>query len=263
MTLRKTAAAGGFYPGEPNELKALMGKLDELLNSTDYSAPDKTPYALVVPHAGYIFSGFTANAAYKSVPQTIKDVVVIGPSHRVYLKGASVADYDEYETPLGNLTINSNLATSLQKEYEYIGFEPAAHAEHSTETQMPFIKRALPEAEVTEIVYGDISSDKLARLIEKLADKEDRLIVISSDLSHFYNLKEATKLDSICLDSIAALNTDIERSGCEACGILGIAALIKHAKKHNRQSEILDYRTSSDMSGDTSSVVGYTSAVFY
>ncbi len=263
MSIRQTAAAGGFYPAQKAELQSLLNKLDQLLQSSDFTPPTARPKALIVPHAGYIFSGFTANAAYKTVPENTGHVVVIGPSHRVYLSGASVAQYDEYETPLGNLAIDTELGNKLRETFDFIDFEPGAHAEHSTETQMPFIKHYLPKAKVTEIVYGNIQSSRLEKLIAHVAAKKDTLVVISSDLSHFYNLEEATKLDSICLDAIASLNTDIEKSGCEACGILGISALLQYAQQAGLTPEILDYRTSSDMSGDRSSVVGYTSAVFY
>jgi hypothetical protein len=260
MSKRLTAVAGGFYPGDEAEIKYLFERFNALLKQKDKVAPVR-PYALIVPHAGYIYSGFTANSVYANCRDSYKKIVVLGPSHRVYFKGCSVANYDLYETPLGDLQIETDLTHRLLEQFEYCDFYPDAHKEHSTETQMPFIKHYFPNASIVEIVYCDANSDELEAIIEFVAD-EQTLVVISSDLSHFYDLSSAKKLDETCLQAIETLDENIAKTPCEACGMLGIEALIKYAKKTNLHATISDYRTSYDMTNDASSVVGYCGAYF-
>ena len=139
---------------------------------------------------------------------------------------------------------------------------PEAHQEHSTETQIPFLKYYLPEIEVIELVYGGIEYEDLSKIISYLLKDEDNLIVISTDLSHFYSLEEAKNLDNICLNGVEELNLKTLNSGCEACGKIGVNALIAVAKKEGLKPILLDYRTSADASGDNSRVVGYMSSIF-
>jgi AmmeMemoRadiSam system protein B len=222
------------------------------------------PRAVIVPHAGYIYSGFTANFAYRFLKQsTVKRIIVIGPSHHHYFNGISGSYYETYETPCGQLAIDSAYLFALAKQFD-IGFEPKAHEkEHSTEVQLPFIQHYFPKAKVIELIYGDVSAKILANLITALLNNKDNAVVISSDLSHFHNLKEANILDKNCLKGVEELDlTELEK-GCKACGLTGIQAMILAAKHLKLSSKLLDYRTSAETSKDTSSVVGYMSAMFY
>ncbi len=151
----------------------------------------------------------------------------------------------------------------MAKQFD-IGFEPKAHEkEHSTEVQMPFIKAYLPKAEIIELIYGDMNPKSIANLILALLKNPENTVVISSDLSHFHTLDVAKKHDYHCLKAIEKLDTELLKEGCEACGIIGIEAMIMVAKQLNLSSKLLDYRTSADASRDESSVVGYLSAMFY
>ena len=218
------------------------------------------PKALIVPHAGWIYSGFTANFAYRIANSTNPDrVVVIGPSHKFPIKGISTTLEDLYETPCGNLPIDTEFSKILIEKFDIDNFE-YVHVEHSTEVQMPFIYHYFGAIPVVELIYGDYNPEKLKNIIE-FAINNNSLVVISSDLSHYYDIKTANSLDYNCLEAVNNLDlNDLQK--CEACGKIGIAGIILAAKEMNLTPFIVDYRTSADVSGDNSNVVGYMSAIF-
>ncbi len=264
MSRRDSAVAGGFYPRSSIEIEKMIKHYNKILddNLKDRSVLDLKPRAIIVPHAGYIYSAFTANFAFRLFDNIdIDHVVVIGPSHRVYLKGSSISDYDSYETPLGDLTIDKNLINNLKNRFN-IPFIPQAHQEHSTEVQMPFIKRYKPDVNVVEIVYGDEEVSRLSEVVDYLLNCSKTIVVISTDLSHYYDIEKANSIDSICLDGVARLDINRLNQGCEACGKKGVEAMLLSAKKEFLKPVILDYRTSADASGDRARVVGYMSAAF-
>lgn len=265
MSTRETSVAGQFYPSNPDEIQSMLEHynqiLDEHLKENDGVLQLK-PRAVIVPHAGYVYSGFTANIALRLLANSdIKRVVIIGPSHRVYLKGTSISEFDTYQTPLGALLIDKPLVADLKERFD-IGFVPEAHHEHSTEVQIPFVKTYTPDVSVVELVYGDESAERLSEVIEYLLDDPETAVVISTDLSHYYDIKKANTLDTICLDAVQTLNDAELHQGCEACGKIGLEAMLISAKKNGLRSILLDYRTSADASGDESQVVGYMSAAF-
>ena len=265
MSLRDTAFAGSFYPNEPDEINRYIDHFDSILEKSNFSI-DSTikPRAMISPHAGYVYSGFTANAAYKYIKEmSNKTIIVIGPSHKVYLEGVSISAYDEYQTPYGNLPININLVNTLKNKFDFIDFLPKAHAEHSTETQFPFIKKYTNDTKVIEMIYGKIDYKDISKMIDYLLEDKNNFIIISTDLSHFYSQDKAKYLDNVCLNGIKDMNLGTFENGCEACGIVGVKAMIESTNKKNMKSKIIDYRTSSDASGDTSSVVGYVSAIIH
>ena len=218
------------------------------------------PKALIVPHAGWVYSGFTANFAYRIASNTKpKRVVVIGPSHRFPIRGISVTLEDSYETPCGILPIDVEFSKELIEKFGVANLEEV-HQEHSTEVQMPFIYHYFGAIPVVELIYEDYEPAKLKEIIE-YAIADNSLVVISSDLSHYYDLKTANALDYNCLEAVQTLDISYLKN-CEACGKIGITAMILAAKEMNLTSFIVDYRTSADVSGDESNVVGYMSAIF-
>jgi len=264
MSTRETAVAGQFYPSDANEIEAMFQHYNQILEDhlQDEEILLLKPRAVIVPHAGYVYSAFTANIAMRLLKNShAKRVVVIGPSHRVYLKGTSISEYDSYATPLGMLPIDRALVTELEEKFG-LAFIPEAHHEHSTEVQMPFIKTYDEDAWVVEMVYGDESPQRLAGIIEYLLNDPGSVVVISTDLSHYHALKKANTLDSICLDAVKNLDPSELYQGCEACGKIGVEAMLIAAKKKGLKSILLDYRTSADASGDKTQVVGYMSAAF-
>jgi AmmeMemoRadiSam system protein B len=259
MSARNTAHAGTFYPAEASEIERFFKTFEEM-GSADVP---QTPRALIVPHAGYVYSGFTAHLAFEQLRRTkAKRAIVIGPSHRVAFHGMSVSIFDEYHTPLGTLKIDKTYAETLMQKYD-LAFEPSMHLEHSTEVQMPFIKHYAPQLDVVEMVYGAFDPQELGRIITDLLKDEENVVVISTDLSHFYTEEEANKLDNICLNAIDKKNPSLLHQGCEACGAIGVEGLLIAARNDHLNVKLLDYRTSSWATKDTSNVVGYTSAVFY
>ena len=265
MSTRETSVAGQFYPSNPDEIHAMLDHYNEILDEHlkgDDGLFHLKPRAVIVPHAGYVYSGFTANIALRLLSNSnAKRIVIIGPSHRVYLTGTSVSEFDTYQTPLGALEIDRALISDLKERFD-LHFKPEAHHEHSTEVQIPFVKNYAPKVSVVELVYGDESPEKLSKVIAYLLEDPETAVVISTDLSHYYDMTKANDLDSICLDAVQTLNTHELHQGCEACGKIGVEAMLIAAKKSGLKSILLDYRTSADASGDKSQVVGYMSAAF-
>lgn len=263
---REMAVAGAFYPNDCRKLEIYFRKFSEMVSTQTKADPVFKVYsrAIIVPHAGYVYSGFTANLAYMVLSRSsAARVIVIGPSHHHYFRGISGSYFESYETPCGDIAIDTDYLIDLARRFK-IGFEEKAHhKEHSTEVQMPFIRHYLPKAKVIELVYGDIPSGQIAKIISYLLQDPQNAVVISSDLSHFYTQEKARELDSHCLRAISLLDRGELAKGCEACGITGIEAMIEAAKKLGLRSKLIDYRTSADYSGDRSRVVGYVSAIFY
>lgn len=264
MSTREMSVAGQFYPDNPNEIEAMFKEYNAIVDEhiTDKSILDLKPRAVIVPHAGYVYSAFTANMALRLLGNTqVKRVVVIGPSHKIALRGTSIAEYNNYETPMGSLPIDKELVSELKERFG-LTCTPDAHHEHSTEVQLPFIKIYKPDVSVAELVYGEENPENLSKLIDYLLEDPKIALVISTDLSHYYDIEKANRLDSVCLNAVKNLDEDELRQGCEACGKTGVEAMLLSAKKRGLKSVLLDYRTSADASGDKAKVVGYMSAAF-
>ncbi len=249
---------GHFYPKTEPEIKEYINAFNKTTCKTDI----KDIRVIIVPHAGYIYSGHTANIAYNlASKQKYKRIVVMGPSHKIAFNGASIASFKSYQTPLGELSIDENFTQILKEQFSFTGFNQKCHQEHSTETQMPFIAHYFKDVQVIEIVYGKIDPKELSKLVDFVLNEDKTLLVISTDLSHFHSLEKANKLDSICIEAIKNQNIAQLSSGCEACGIVGITAFLHVSFKHNFKIDIKEYTTSFEKTKDSSSVVGYMSAV--
>jgi len=256
--IRKMSVAGAFYPDKSDEIISTFEYFNDIISKQfTKSLYNKDTKALIVPHAGYDYSGFSANLAYRNVKKTPKRVVVIGPSHRVAFNGMSMKEYDFYETPLGNIVSDKEYMKFLKSKFEFIFLE---HEEHSTEVQFPFVQHYFPKASLVEIVYGQ--NIDLEDLIESTLACDDTLLLISTDLSHFHNQKEANRLDSNCIKGIENQDIKLLNSG-EACGMQGVVSLLAVIKKTGLHVKSVDYRTSGDITGDMASVVGYYSAIIY
>lgn len=259
--IREMSVAGTFYPARPVELERYFEHFSAVYDES-FMLPDVKSRAVIVPHAGYIYSGYTANVAYRVLAKSqIKNFVVIGPSHKVAFDGVSICDYERYETPFGDIKSADDLAQKIYSKFALTCLRQA-HAEHSTEVQFPFIKHYLGEANIVELVYSQARPEYISTIIDFVLQQEGCGVIISTDLSHFYNLNDAMKIDNVCMEAIEKLDVSMLHGGCEACGSIGIEAMILSAKKLGLKAHILDYRTSADESDDTSRVVGYTSAYF-
>lgn len=259
--IREMSVAGAFYPARSVEVERYFEHFSEVYDE-NFQLPSVKARAVIVPHAGYVYSGYTANSAYRVLQNSgVKNILVIGPSHKIGFHGASLGDYTSYETPFGEITGSEKLTKQLQEKFA-LPFIPQAHAEHSTEVQFPFIKYYLPQSTIVELVYSSERAEVISEIIDFVLSLKDCAVVISTDLSHFYTLENANELDNICLNAIENLDVGLLGEGCEACGMIGVEAMIRSAKKRGLASHILDYRTSADSSGDESRVVGYVSAYF-
>lgn len=259
---RQMSVAGTFYPARENELDRYFEHFNKIYDE-QASLPNVKSKALIVPHAGYVYSGYTASIAYRLLQNSnLKTFVVIGPSHRVAFEGVSLCGAQSYETPFGSLQSADTLVEELRENF-HLGTILNPHAEHSTEVQFPFIQHYLGNVNIVELVYGNVKPEVLSKIIDFILKKEDCGVIISTDLSHFYTLEDANTLDTICLSAIKNLDTNQLHHGCEACGMIGVEAMLLSAKKLGLHSNVLDYRTSADASDDTSRVVGYVSAYFH
>lgn len=259
---REMSVAGSFYPDNTSELTRYFEHFNKMYDK-DQTLPNLKSKAIIVPHAGYIYSGYTANIAYRILEKSdIKKFVVIGPSHKVAFNGITLCDFNSYTTPFGDIENDDNLSQKLKNKFS-LNCLQKAHSEHSTEVQFPFIKHYIPDAKIVELVYSRIDAEYISEIIDFVLEQKNCGVIISTDLSHFYNLEEANQLDLICLDAVQNQNIQKLDSGCEACGITGVKAMLQSANRLNLSSHILDYRTSADASDDTTRVVGYMSALFF
>ena len=267
---RRPAVAGMFYPSNKDELKTLISKL-----LTD-SQPENIPQnilGIISPHAGYIYSGATAAYAYNSIiGKNFKTVIILSPSHREYFYGVCIYDGNTYETPLGVVEIDKEMANKITLGSKFISIGDKGHSsEHAVEVQIPFLQSVLKNFKIVPMVMGDQSLEIINETAKQIANAADEntLIVASSDLSHFYAKQQADKLDSLVAQRINdfdfnQLHEDFEKQRCEACGGGLIITLMKAASLMNKnQSMILHRSDSGDVSGDNSEVVGYLSAVIY
>ena len=252
------SVAGAFYPDSSVEILSMFEYFNDIVSKQfTNSLYSKNVKALIVPHAGYVYSGFSANLAYRNIKSAPKRVVVIGPSHRVAFSGVSMKEYGSYETPFGEIASDKEYMKFLKSKFE---FEDLEIEEHSTEVQFPFVKHYFPNATLIELIYGQ--NAELEEIIETVLNTKDTLLLISTDLSHFHNQKKANELDNFCVKGIEDLNIELLKQG-EACGIQGVISLVQVSKKLGLHVKSIDYRTSGDITGDMDSVVGYYSAIIY
>lgn len=263
LTVRKPAVANLFYTADKERLENTIKNY--LLKAPLY--PYK-PEGLVSPHAGYMYSGVVAAVSYKQLLNLDLDkhytFLLIGPSHHVYLQGISFGYYDFWQTPLGNVKVaKEKIETFIKSNPDFpLTLNTLPHQkEHSLEVQIPFLQVIMKNFDIIPVVYGDIESDFIKDIIEFFKD-ENTVVIISSDLSHYYPDKIARQIDSFCHLAVERLDERYLQN-CEACGKTGIEAMIKYAKEHSLNSKVLDYKTSGDTGGDYSSVVGYGSYIFY
>jgi AmmeMemoRadiSam system protein B/AmmeMemoRadiSam system protein A len=266
--IRESVIAGSWYPGHPETLKKQIG---EYLDEAPPTPLGGELVGLIVPHAGYMYSGGIAAHAYKLLLQQSFDrVLILAPSHRAHFQGASVYRLGGYRTPLGIVPLDQDLIESLFRQSSLFHYVPGAESqEHSLEIQLPFLQVVLREFRLTPILMGDQSfesSQKLAEAIARGCKGNRVLLIASTDLSHFHPYKEAKHLDQVVLDRVAVfdpagLSKDLEKGLCEACGGGPMVALMLAARKLGaNKAKVLQYANSGDVTGDTHGVVGYMAA---
>lgn len=258
--IREPAVAGLFYPAQPEQLGNDVRALLQAAEPTPVTPPLK---ALIVPHAGYPFSGAMAAVAYahlRTQAARITRVVLLGPAHRVPVRGLALPGVDGFATPLGTVTLDRE-AIQTALSLKQIGISAAAHAaEHSLEVQLPFLQSVLGPFQLVPLLVGDASAEAVAEVLERLWGGPETLILISSDLSHFLRYEDANAIDRDTVDSIMALQP--LHSHHQACGATPINALLLAARRHHLQPRLLGLCNSGDTAGDKNRVVGYASLAF-
>ena len=259
--VRPAAVAGTFYPQASAALAAQVRAYLERVHPVPQSEP--RPKALIVPHAGYVYSGPIAAAAYARLAvgcEDIRRVVLLGPAHRVALCGLALPSAESFATPLGEVELD-RAAVSSALELSQVSESDRAHAlEHSLEVQLPFLQTLLPNFRLVPFAVGAATAAQVAEVLELLWGGPETLIVVSSDLSHYHSYSEARAIDAASARTVLALSPTLD---CEqACGALPINGLLTVAQRRGMRRELLDLRNSGDTGGDKSSVVGYASFVF-
>ncbi len=270
--IREPAVAGAFYPDKP---EVLSRDVKKYLENAKKEKIEGEIVALVSPHAGYMYSGQVAAFAYKLVEEkTFDSVVVVAPSHRALLKGASLYDRGGYRTPLGVVPVDTELSKKMMERKKEIQFLPEAHSqEHSLEVQLPFLQVALKSFKLIPIVMEPYwnweTCQSVASAIAETVKGKRVLLVASTDLSHFYTYNIAVELDKIFLNHIErfdveGLNRDLKSNRTEACGGGAVITIMLAAKMLGANGgKVLKYANSGDVTGDRGRVVGYAAAVFY
>ncbi len=257
-TMRPAAVAGMFYPGSARVLGAEVG---EMLSGAEPVAA--SPKALIVPHAGYVFSGPVAASAYaclRNSAAVIRRVVMFGPAHRVWVPGLAASSADFFETPLGRVPVDQAAVDSVA-DLPQVETNDAAHAaEHSLEVQLPFLQAVLDEFAIAPFVVGGASAAQVAEVMDRLWGGPETLILVSSDLSHYLPYEDAQRIDHRTAESILRLQALAHHE--QACGATPINGLIEVARRRNLAPRLLDLRNSGDTAGDRSRVVGYAAFAF-
>lgn len=263
--IRKSLLAGSWYPKEAD---VLSRQIDGFLQMASPPASSQKILALIVPHAGYVYSGQVAAHAFKLVQgQNYDSVVILSPSHRFGFEGCSIYPKGGYQTPLGIAQIDESLAAEISKATNFSYIAQAHQDEHAVEIQVPFVQKVLPEAKIVPIVMGYPRKNTIERLsagLKKALYGKKVLLIASTDLSHFLSKKEANKKDSETISLIKDFKTATLIRKCEAgenimCGGGPVVSTLLFAKDKARV-EILSYADSSLASGDESRVVGYLAA---
>jgi len=252
--IRPAAVAGLFYPADAAQLHK---DIQSMLSVAEQS--ESAPKALIVPHAGYIFSGPVAASAFaqlKNHRHTIKRVIVLGPCHRVPLRGLATSSADYFETPLGSIRIDHEAINRIISLPQVEEFDLTHQQEHSLEVQLPFLQEVLDDFSLVPLVVGDTSAEEVSEVIEKIWGGDETLIVISSDLSHYHDYNTARSMDNETCQAIEEMNPAAIHYD-QACGRNPVTGLLLAAKKHGLHVTTLDLRNSGDTAGDKSSVVGY------
>lgn len=259
--IQMPVVAGLFYPADPQQLRV---DLDRYLSGAP-ATTGPAPKAVIAPHAGYMYSGPVAAAAYRSLAEQrgrIERVVLLAPSHRVALRGIAASSAESFRTPLGDVPVDRSAVARACELDAVAEFDAAFAQEHAVEVQLPFLQAVLDDFRLAPFVVGEAAGSEVAELLETLWGGPETLIVISSDLSHYHDYASARQRDRATTAAIEQLSP--ERIGYEdACGRNPVNGLLLCARRHSLQVETLDLRNSGDTAGDKDRVVGYGAYAFH
>jgi AmmeMemoRadiSam system protein B len=269
--VRPAAVAGLFYPGNPVALRSNVELLLAARSRQTASGPEgapaasagRPPKAVIAPHAGYVYSGPVAASAFSALAGAaagVRRVVLLGPAHRVPLRGLGLPGVEKFATPLGEVPLDLEAAAAVER-LPQVAVRPDAHeAEHSLEVELPFLQVVLGAFELLPLVVGQAGGDEVAEVLEQAWGGEDTVVVVSSDLSHYLPAEAAERADRETASQIRALAGPL--TSRQACGAIPINGLLAAARRHGLVPRQLDLRHSGDTSGDRSRVVGYGAWAF-
>ncbi len=260
--VRPAAVAGTFYPRDARELQQ---EIAELIDGVENLAPRfGHPKALIVPHAGYIYSGPVAARAYDELGAArgiVTRVVLLGPVHRVPVKGLALPGTEAFDTPLGRVPVDAAAVLALAPLRQVVASAAAHAAEHSLEVQLPFLQKMLGEFTLVPLAVGDAKPQEVREVIERLWGGPETLFVLSTDLSHYHAYDEARAIDQATLGRIASFGTDINHE--EACGATPLNGFLGAARARGLSIRLLGACNSGDTAGGKDRVVGYSAFALY
>jgi AmmeMemoRadiSam system protein B len=259
--IRRPAVAGSFYPGRTTALAAMVSTL--LADASTSARADGLPKALIVPHAGYVYSGATAARAYAGLAAAraaIRRVVLLGPVHRVAVRGLALPGVARFATPLGEVALDLAAIAAIRDLPQVVDSAPAHAHEHALEVQLPFLQSVLDDFTLVPLAVGDATPADVAEVLERLWGGPETLIVISSDLSHFLPYAAAQQVDRETAQTILDLQPTLSHD--QACGGTPVNGLLLAARRHGLRPSLLAQCNSGDTAGDKQRVVGYASFAF-
>lgn len=264
--VRPAAVAGSFYPEDAQSLRAVVEEHLKEARRASAPVPSDAPWpkALIVPHAGYVYSGPVAARAYATLEpgvDVIERVVLIGPSHRVPFEGIALPSHAAFETPLGRVPIDETSRRQLLTLPFVDVIDDAHRWEHSIEVQLPFLQVVLETFSVLPLSIGHTTPSRVRAVLEALWGGDETVVVISSDLSHYHDYATAKRMDAATADAIESLDPARVRLD-DACGRTGVQALLHAARQRSLVPQTLDLRNSGDTAGGRDEVVGYGAWAF-
>lgn len=258
--VKEPSVAGAFYPSKPSELKSILDKMSEVSSPIHLNGELK---ALIVPHAGYQYSGVVAAEGYSFLERPYKKIFILSSNHNERATSFRLAlpRWKFLKTPLGPVRVSPIVEKWLKDPL--FQDQPLAFDSHVIEVQLPFLQHALKDFEIIPVVTGDARAEDLLGLAKHIVDEldQDSLIIVSSDLSHYYPYDKAVAIDQPCVKAVAS--QQLEGVHCEACGLPAILVLLNVARQKGWQAQLIDYKNSGDTTGDKARVVGYSSIAFY
>lgn len=256
--IRPAAVAGMFYPDKPRQL---CHDVNEYLQQAAVGAA--RPKGLIVPHAGYQYSGPVAGSAYAQLrlfAGQYERVILLGPSHHVAFSGLATSGANEFATPLGHVPIDRHTCDTLERMPQVRELDVAHLQEHSLEVQLPFLQIVLPQFELVPVVVGQASADDVFDVLDHVWGGPETLIIASSDLSHYHDYQTAQRLDAETVRLFEELHLE-QLTGDRACGFMAVQGLLAAARERGLQVTAIDVRNSGDTAGPHDQVVGYAACV--
>lgn len=258
--VRPAAVAGLFYPASSTELHPMV---EGFLTEATLREPGYSPKAVIAPHAGFVYSGPVAGSAFACLAadaDVIRRIVLIGPAHRLPVRGLALPGQEAFETPLGIVPVDQDLV-ELISELPQVSINQAAHTpEHSLEVELPFLQVVLEEFSILPLLVSAVSADEVATVLDRVWGGPETRIVVSSDLSHYLSYDAAREVDRATAQQVLELDGSIAEY--RACGAQAINGLVEAARRRQMTSRLLDLRNSGDTAGDRMRVVGYGSFGF-